>query len=72
MHPFTESTMARAQQLIVQGRAHLDEASAIWRRDDESIRLRNEAMGAAQWCFEQAQLELEKATQIEREVEAAE
>jgi hypothetical protein len=72
MHPYTESTMARAQKLIADGLAKLDEASCHWRRDDESIRLRNEAIGAARWCFEAAQQAMTAAAELERESEAAE
>lgn len=72
MHPFSESTMARAQMMIAKGLEKLDEASQHWRRDDESIRLRNEAMGAARYCFEQAQHSLDAAAELEKSADAAE
>jgi hypothetical protein len=72
MHPYTESTMARAQRLIADGLAKLDEASNHWRKDEASTRLRNEAIGAARWCFEAAQQAMTAASELEREAEAAE
>jgi hypothetical protein len=71
MHPFTESTMARARHCLEKGRTELAAAMAIWRNDEASVQRRNELMGCADAWFAEAQKAMASAAELEREAEAA-